>query len=316
MSISLVAVFFPILLLGGIVGKIFHEFAVTLTIAIAISLIVSLTVTPMMCAYLDIRRRMTMKAAFCASSRRIFEASQDFYRRTLGWALDNPKTIMFILLVAVVLNVYLLAIVPKGFFPSVDEGRMQGGIRADQSISFQLMQKKFMQFVNIIRADPAVAVGRRLRRRRRHQYRQYLCHPQVAGPARLCHHRRGDRPAAARARQCRRRAAVPAIGQRHRRARRRPRRAMATINIPSRPTRWTISTPGCPRSPQALQNVPELQDVNSDQQDKGLEVDLKIDRPTAARLGLNASQIDSRCMTRSASARSRPSTRTRTSIMW
>ena len=82
----------------------------------------------------------------------------DFYRRTLGWALDNPKTVMFILLVAVVLNVYLLVIIPKGFFPTVDEGRMQGGIRADQSISFQLMQKKFIQFVNIIRADPAVAL--------------------------------------------------------------------------------------------------------------------------------------------------------------
>ncbi len=156
MSISLVAVFFPILLLGGVVGKIFHEFAVTLTIAIGTSLLVSLSVTPMMCAFLDISPTDD-ESLILRASRRIFEKSLDFYRRTVGWALDNPKTVMFILLVAVCLNVYLLAIVPKGFFPSVDEGRMQGGIRADQSISFQLMQKKFVQFVDIIRADPAVA---------------------------------------------------------------------------------------------------------------------------------------------------------------
>jgi multidrug efflux pump len=90
-------------------------------------------------------------------SRRTFEAMQNFYRRTLGWSLDNPKTIMAILFVAVVLNVYLLVIVPKGFFPDTDNGMIQGGLRGDQSISFQSMEKKFQQFVDIIKADPAVA---------------------------------------------------------------------------------------------------------------------------------------------------------------
>ncbi|HEX4270666.1 MAG TPA: efflux RND transporter permease subunit, partial [Rhizomicrobium sp.] len=155
MSISLVAVFFPILLLGGLVGRIFHEFAVTLTSAIMVSLIVSLTVTPMMCAYLAINPEEDENAVMRVS-RRLFETSHDFYRRTLRWSIDNPLTIIAILAIAVVLNVYLLIIVPKGFFPAVDEGRMQGGLRADQSISFQSMQKKFRRFVDIIAADPAV----------------------------------------------------------------------------------------------------------------------------------------------------------------
>ena len=156
MSISLVAVFFPVLLIGGLVGRIFHEFAVTLTTAIVMSLIVSLTVTPMMCAYLDFTVNEDQNWLM-RWSRRAMEAMQDFYRRTLTWSLDNPKTIMATLLVAVVLNVYLLAIVPKGFFPDTDNGMIQGGIRGDQSISFQSMQKKFQQFIDIIKADPAVA---------------------------------------------------------------------------------------------------------------------------------------------------------------
>src|SRR5271154_7102814 len=109
MSISLVAVFFPVLLLGGIVGRIFHEFALTLTTAIFMSLIVSLTVTPMMCAYMDFTvsddENWLMRW-----SRLILEAMQDFYRRTLNWSLDNPLTIMFTLLIAVILNFFLLAI--------------------------------------------------------------------------------------------------------------------------------------------------------------------------------------------------------------
>jgi len=156
MSISLVAVFFPVLLLGGLVGRIFHEFAVTLTAAIIMSMIVSLTVTPMMCAYMDFAvsddHNWLMRW-----SRRTLDAMLDFYRRTLTWSLDNPKTIMATLLVAVVLNVYLISIVPKGFFPDTDNGMIQGRISGDQSISFQSMQKKFEQFVNIIKSDPAVA---------------------------------------------------------------------------------------------------------------------------------------------------------------
>ena len=125
-----------------------------------------------------------------AVARRPSKRSLDFYRRTLSWSLDNPKTIMFILLVTVVLNVYLLVIVPKGFFPEVDEGRIFGGIRGDQSISFQAMQKKFIA----VRATSSAPTRRwrsgrldrrRWRRpgRRRHQHRQRLHHPEAAAPS-------------------------------------------------------------------------------------------------------------------------------------
>jgi multidrug efflux pump len=157
MSISLIAVFFPILLMGGIVGRLFHEFAMTLTIAILVSLVVSLTVTPMICAYLAFSPGEHDDNMVFRASRRSFDAAQDFYARTLAWALDNPLTIMAILAITIGLNYYLFSIIPKGFFPVQDEGRMQGGLRADQSISFQSMQKKFMQFVKVLDADPAVA---------------------------------------------------------------------------------------------------------------------------------------------------------------
>jgi multidrug efflux pump len=289
MSISLVAVFFPILLLGGIVGKIFHEFAVTLTIAIGVSLLVSLSVTPMMCAYIDINPTAD-ESRIMGISRRMFEKSLDFYRRTVGWALDNPRTVMFILLVAVCVNVYLLAIVPKGFFPSVDEGRMQGGIRADQSISFQLMQKKFVQFVDIIRADPAVAsVGGFAAGGNSGNIFVTLKSPAERGYISTQGVIDRLRPAlgnVAGARLFLSSASATGVRGGGRAGNGDYQYTIQADTLDDLNT-WVA------KITQALQNVPELQDVNSDQQDKGLEVDLKIDRPTAARLGLNASQIDS-----------------------
>ncbi|HKI75040.1 MAG TPA: efflux RND transporter permease subunit, partial [Pseudomonadales bacterium] len=156
MSVSLAAVFLPILLIGGIVGRLFHEFAMTIVIAIFTSLVVSLTVTPMMSAYLPFTPPEQERGVL-RTSRRLFDTSLDIYRRSLAWSLDNPKTIMFILLVAVVLNYYLVIIIPKTLFPDVDEGRIMANIRGDQSISYQAMEKKFARFTDIIRADPAVA---------------------------------------------------------------------------------------------------------------------------------------------------------------
>jgi multidrug efflux pump len=291
MSISLVAVFFPILLLGGIVGKIFHEFAVTLTLAIVMSLIVSLSVTPMMCAFLDISPNDD-ESRILRASRRIFDQSQDFYRRTVTWALDNPKTIMFLLLLAVVMNVYLLIIVPKGFFPTVDEGRMQGGIRADQSISFQLMQKKFVQFVKIIQADPAVAsvggfagggatnTGNIFVTLKPPAQRGYMSTDQVIDRLRP----KLNNVAGARIFL----QSASATGVRGG-----GRQGNGDYQYTIQADTLSDLNVWLPKITAALQNVTELQDVNSDQQDKGLEVDLKIDRQTAARFGLNASQIDS-----------------------
>ncbi|MES2292557.1 MAG: efflux RND transporter permease subunit [Pseudomonadota bacterium] len=297
MSISLVAVFFPILLLGGIIGRLFHEFAVTLTIAIFTSLLVSLTVTPMMCAYLDFGtgedKNWLMRIA-----RRAFERSLDFYRRTLSWSLDNPKTIMFILLVTVILNVYLLVIIPKGFFPEVDEGRIFGNIRGDQSISYQAMQKKFIQFGNIIRSDPAVAQlagsigggggGRGGGATNTGQLFITLKPPAERGHissdaviARL----RPKFEAIAGARMFL--SPMSSTGVRSG-----GRQGNGSLQYTIQADALDDLNKWVPKITQALQTVPELLDVNSDQQDKGLEVDLKIDRPTASRLGLTASQID------------------------
>ena len=180
MSISLVAVFFPILLLGGIVGRIFHEFAMTLTIAIVVSLVVSLTVTPMMCAYIDFTRHEDQNWLM-RWSRRAFEAMQDFYRRTLHWSLDNPKTIMVILLVAIVLNVYLYHHHPKGFFPDTGQGRIQGGIRGDQTHLLPVDAAEIPAVHGHHQGRPGGRDGGRLCRRPGHQQRQCLHHPEAAG---------------------------------------------------------------------------------------------------------------------------------------
>lgn len=287
MSISLVAVFFPVLLIGGLVGRIFHEFAVTITTAIIMSLVVSLTVTPMMCAYLDFTVNEDQNWLM-RWSRRSLGTMQNFYQRTLNWSLHNPKTIMATLLVAVVLNVYLLGIVPKGFFPDTDNGMIFGRITGDQSISFQSMQKKFQQFIDIIKSDPAVAtVGgfaggqatnsgnvfvtlKPLRERGLStpevidRMRPKLL--KVAG-ARLFLQSGGGIRAGGRQGNGDYQYTVQAD-------------TLEDLNI------WL------PKITNALQDVPQLQDVNSDQQDKGLQVDLKIDRVTAARLGLNTAQVN------------------------
>ena len=148
MSLSLIAVFIPILLMGGIVGRLFREFAVTLSIAILISMVVSLTTTPMMCAYvLRPHGRRGRRAGSSAASERGFAALQRWYGRSLRLVLRHPLATMLVFLATVVLNIYLYVTIPKGFFPQQDTGRIVGGIRADQSISFQSMRRKFSQFM-------------------------------------------------------------------------------------------------------------------------------------------------------------------------
>src|SRR5262249_32770577 len=156
MSLSLIAVFVPILLMGGIVGRLFREFAMTLSVAIMISLAVSLTTTPMMCAYLLADRRQAAHGRLYWASERAFAAILDLYERSLRRALQWPALVMLSLLAALCLGIYLFTVVPKGFFPTQDVGLMFGGVQADQSISFQLMEKKLKQFVDIIQKDPAV----------------------------------------------------------------------------------------------------------------------------------------------------------------
>jgi multidrug efflux pump len=156
MSLSLIAVFVPFVLTGGIVGKLFREFTVTLSIAIMISLVISLTTTPMMCSRLLERERDRRPTRFGLAFERGFENLRRDYERTLGWALRHPRTMMLVLCATIGLNVYLYIVVPKGFFPQQDTGQLQGGIRGDATASFQLMKTKLKEVAAIVQHDPAV----------------------------------------------------------------------------------------------------------------------------------------------------------------
>jgi multidrug efflux pump len=157
MSLSLIAVFVPILLMSGIDGRLFREFAATLSVAIIISLVVSLTTTPMMCAYLLAQHHEEGHGKAYRAGERAFGTILDLYDRSLRRALQWPALVMLSLLMTLCLAVYLFMNIPKGFVPQQDNGLMWGGIQADQSISFQLMEEKLRQFVEIIQGDPAVA---------------------------------------------------------------------------------------------------------------------------------------------------------------
>jgi multidrug efflux pump len=155
-SISLVAVFIPILLMGGIVGRLFREFAVTLSVAILVSLAISLTTTPMMCSRLLKNPEEEKHGRVFQASEKVFAGMLGFYERTLKWVLQHSALTLFVLLVTIALNVFLFYIVPKGFFPQQDNGTVFGGIQGAQDISFQAMQNLTLRFVDIIKTDPAV----------------------------------------------------------------------------------------------------------------------------------------------------------------
>ena len=155
-SISLVAVFIPLLFMSGIVGRLFQEFAVTMTVAVLISLVISLTSTPMIAALILQEREAAKESRFSRFAERQFERVQARYARSLDWALANRGATLLLLAGAVALNVFLLITIQKGFFPEQDTGSLQGGLRADQSISFRDMQSKLTQIVKIIKKDPAI----------------------------------------------------------------------------------------------------------------------------------------------------------------
>jgi multidrug efflux pump len=287
MSISLIAVFIPILLMGGIVGRLFREFAMVISISIIISLAVSLTTTPMMCAIL-LREERGSHGRIYRVSERFFEGMLDLYRRTLSSALEHPRSMMLILAAVLGLNFYLYDIVPKGFFPQQDTGRIIGSIQADQSISFQLMQQKLTQFVSIIKKDPTVetVVG-------------FTGGGQTnSGFLFISLVPLGERNISADAviaRLRREMAVVPGAtlflqSVQDIRAGGRPSNAQYQYTLQG-PTLEELNE-WAPKIAAALQQEPNLSDVNSDQQNKGLEVDLVIDRDAAARLGITVSQID------------------------
>ena len=155
-SISLVAVFIPLLFMAGIVGRLFREFAITMTVAVLISLVISLTTTPMIAALLLKERDEARETRFSRFAERQFERLQARYAKSLDWALANRGATLLLLAGAVALNIFLLITIQKGFFPEQDTGALQGGLRADQSISFQDMQTKLTEIVRIIKRDPAI----------------------------------------------------------------------------------------------------------------------------------------------------------------
>jgi len=289
MSISLIAVFIPILMMGGIVGRLFREFAMTISISIMISLAVSLATTPMMCAVLlrgDQGRES--RGRLYRISEGFFDAMLGFYRRTLTAALRHPLSVMLVLAVVLGLNFYLYEAIPKGFFPQQDTGRIIGSIQADQSISFQLMQQKLAQFVTILKRDAAVetAVGFTGGGQTNSGFMFVSLYP-------LAQRKVSADQVIARLR--REMAVVPGatlflqavqdirVGVRASNA-----QYQFTLQGPSfeELNEWT------PKIAAALQREPSLTDVNSDQQNKGLESNLVIDRDAAAQLGITVSQID------------------------
>jgi multidrug efflux pump len=288
MSISLVAVFIPILFMGGIIGRLFREFAVTLSVAIMVSLLVSLTTTPMMCSLLLRPHAEHKPGWFGRLAERSFASIRNGYARTLGWALRFPLIVLLILIATVVLNIWLYTIVPKGFFPQQDTGRMMGSVRADQSISFQAMRSKMEDFLAIVKADPAVDnvtaftgggqrnsgqmfIALKPLKERKETIDQVMARLRVSLAKEpgatlfltpLQDLRAGGREAAAS--------------------------TQFTLRGDDLNELRTWAT----KLEFALRDAPELADVNSDQQSKGLQMSLVIDRNTASRLGITPRMID------------------------
>ena len=288
-SMSLIAVFLPILLMGGIVGRLFREFAVTLSLAIIVSLAISLTTTPMMCA-LFLRPAVRREGP---ERRTVFDYVLSAYERSLAWALRHGVIVMLVLLVTVVLNVVLYVVIPKGFFPQQDTGRMMGQIQADQSISFQAMQGKLTQLMDIVQHDPAVqsvvgftGSGGGGGAGSTNTGSVFVALKSLADRGSIDNVMTGLR---------RKLAAVPGarlflvpiqdlrVGGRSSNA-----AYQYTLQGDSTATLYEWA----PKLVTALEHDQVLVDVNSDQQQKGLETDLLIDRLTASRLGVSASQLD------------------------
>lgn len=290
MSVSLVAVFIPILLMGGMVGRLFREFAVTLSAAVMVSLVVSLSATPMMCARLLKPEKPGRRGVFYRKSEQIFNWMHSRYESSLAWALRHSRFMIILMLLTILTSIALLTVIPKGFFPEQDSGRLSGGVQADQHISFQAMEQKLLQIVNIIKGDPDVV---------------YVTGFTGGG---------GSTTNTARmfitlkSLEKRKASAMQVI------ARLRKKLALVagapTFLSPVQDLRiggrignalyqYTLMGDNVTelnmwgqRVLQKMRTLHQLTDVNSDQQDKGLQATLVIDRNTASRLGISPQLLD------------------------
>ncbi len=291
MSVSLVAVFIPILLMGGIVGRLLREFAVTLSVAILVSLVVSLTTTPMMCARLlkhNPHDPAVRHGRFFLAGERAFDWALGRYRKSLDWALRHSRFMLLVMLATIGLNIYLYVIVPKGFFPQQDTGRIMGSIQADQATSFQAMRPKLAAFVGIIGKDPAVAnVIGFTGGSQRNTGRMFISLKPLAerkvSADQVINRLRGKL------------AQVPGATlflQASQDIRAGGRAANAQYQYTLQGDDLAELMDWSPRLLEVLRGVPQLVDVNTDQQSKGLQVTLTIDRDTASRLGITQRMID------------------------
>jgi multidrug efflux pump len=288
-SVSLVAVFIPILLMGGIVGRLFREFAVTLSVTILVSMVVSLTTTPTMCSRLLAREREHGK--LYQAGEKFFNFILHLYEVALTWVLDHSALMLLIVAGTIGLSAYLYVMVPKGFFPEEDTGRLNGNFIADQSTSFQAMQGKIFELSKIVQSDPGVSTvmaftgggggtttntGRAFISLKPLQDRHATA-DQIINRLRP------------------KMAVVPGVTlylQAVQDVRVGGRISAAEYQYTLQSDDLNLLARWAPRLLEQLKKMPQLTDVNSDQQNSGLEANLVIDRPTASRLGISPEVLD------------------------
>ena len=289
-SISLIAVFIPLLLMGGIVGRLFREFAVTLSTSIVVSMIVSLTTTPMMCAYLLENERGKKHGRIYTANEKFFDWVLSLYRGSLRWVLDNPALTLIVLFLTIALNVFLIVKIPKGFFPTEDTGAINGSVRGPQDASFPVMDNSIKQIVNVIKNDPGVAnvigfAGGNGATNTGNLYIALKPLSQRSGSASEIIDRL--RP------KLNRLPVASAFLQ-----------AVQDLRIGGRSSnalyQYTIQadnvqdlTQWAPIILADMKRLPGFQDVSSDQQNGGLDQLMNYDRVTAAKLGLTVQSLDS-----------------------
>ncbi len=287
MSLSLVAVFLPVLLMGGIIGRLFREFAATLSIAVIISLFVSLTVTPMLASRLLKLRGNTPPGRLAALGERGYARLLRGYDISLSWALKHNWLMLIVFFATIAFTVHLYKVVPKGFFPTQDTGLIIGNIQADQSISFQAMSQKLARIVAIIKADPAVQNAMAFTGGGGTNggfifmsLKPYNLRPDATTVLGKLRHKINSVPGAQ----------VFLAPVQDIRAGGRPSPALYQYTLQTGDLNelreWE------PRVLEAFRHIPGLSDVNTDQQSKGLQVQLLIDREAAARYGISVSTID------------------------
>jgi multidrug efflux pump len=290
MSLSLVAVFIPILLMSGIVGRLFREFAVTLSIAILVSLVVSLTTTPMMCAKLLRREHGRRHGRLYRASESVFDRVLAGYASSLRWVLRHSLPTLVVALLTVCVNGYLYVIVPKGFFPDEDTGRLSGGIQGAQDVSFQAIQKKLSEYVDIVKEDPAVdtAVGFTGGQGTTNTGRVFVAlkpmEERDATAGEVIGRLRGKLAKVPGATLFLQSVQDIRVGGRF---------GNAAYQYTLQGDDLKELNEWSQKMLAELRKLTILTDVNTDQQDAGLEASLVIDRDTAARLGVSTQAIDS-----------------------